>query len=166
MQPNPAPLFPQTMGAVLIPFMGSASPVMPTAEPCWDAALGTDTLTKAASWATVEPLCAALLCMESAVGGIKEMSNVLNNELPGSWDPRQEAWCGHPSKTLEPSIQGWQTVQPRPLSLPSTPISLTTCFSVFCSAPVDLTAVTREGYSLCASLNTHNDPVAPACIAN
>lgn len=131
MQPNPAALFPQTMGAVLIPFMGSASPVMPTAEPCWDAALATDTLTKAASRATVEPVCAALLCMESAVGGIKEMINELNNELPGSWDPRQAAWCGHPSKSLEPSIRGWQTVQPRPLSLPSTPISLIPVFPSF-----------------------------------
>lgn len=155
MQLNPAPVFPQTMGAVLIPFIGSASPVMPTVEPCWDAAFTADTWTKTASWATVEHACAALLCMESAFGGIKEMSNELNNKLPGSWDPRQEARCGHPSENLEPSIWAWQTVRPRPLPLSSTPISLTTCFSVLCSALVDLTAVTSEGYSLCASLSSH-----------
>lgn len=76
------------MGALLIPFMGSASPVMPAVEPCWDAALATDTLTKAASRDAVEPLCAALLCMESAFGGNKgDEQRVKQKKLPGSRDP-------------------------------------------------------------------------------
>lgn len=51
-------------------------------EACWDAALATDTSTKAASWAAAGAVCSALLCVESALGGIKEMSGVLNNKLP------------------------------------------------------------------------------------
>lgn len=167
MQPNPALLFPQTMGAVLIPFMGSASPVMPTVEACWDTALATDTLTKEASRVTVEPLCAALLCMESALGGIKEMSNVLNNKLPRSWDPRQEAWCGHPSKVLEPSILGWQTIQPLPLLLPSTPIILTPWFfcPLLCSGGSD-SCYQGSLFTLRISQYTNNDPVVRACTTN
>ncbi len=141
--------------------MGPASPVMPSGEPCWDAALATDTLTKAASRATVGPVCSALLCMESALGRIKEMSSVLNNKLPGCWDPRQEARCGHPSKTSEPGIRGWQTV--RPMLTPSAIHPYQSCVwvgsgwacsSVLCSALVDMTAVTGEGYSLSPSLHT------------
>lgn len=157
--------------------MGSASPVMPSGEPCWDTALATDTSTKAASRATVGAVCSALLCMESALGGggggRREMSNVLNNKMPGCWDPRQEARCGHPSKTLELSIRSWQTVQPTPTPSAIHPYQSCVwvgpgwaCSSVLCSALVDLTAVTGEGYSLSASLHTHNDPIAPACLTN
>lgn len=90
------------------------------------------------------------------------MSNVLNNKLPGCRDPRQEARCGHPSKTLEPSIQGWQADQPTPTPSAIHPYQSYvwvgpgwSCSSVLCSALVDLTAVTGEGYSLSASLHTH-----------
>lgn len=160
--------------------MGSASPVMPSGEPCWDAALAADTSTKAASQATVGLVCSALLCMESALGGIKEMSNVLNNKLPGCWDPRQEARGGHPSKPLSPAFESGRQSSLRPPPRPSTPISLMSGLglvgpallssALLCSAPVDLTAVTGEGYSLSASFHTHththNDPIAPACLAN
>lgn len=152
--------------------MGSASPVMPSGEPCWDTALGSDTSTKASPQATVGPVCSALLCMESALGGMKAMSSVLNNKPPGCRDPRQgSVWP--PIKTLEPGVWGWQIV--RPTSTPSAtqpyqpcvwvgPSSA--CSSVLCSAPVDLTAVTEKGYSLSASLRTHTmtllaPPVSP-----
>lgn len=158
MQPNPAAVFLQTMGALLIPFMGSASPVRAAVEPCWDAALLDDTLTKAASQAALEPACGALLCVQSAFGGRKEMSSVLNNELPGSRDPRQGARCGHPSQTLEPGGWARQTVWPHPPPLSPAPLAATCCFSLLHSALADLTAVTREGYSLCASFNDFHSP--------
>lgn len=103
--------------------MGSASPVMPSGEPCWDTALATDTSTKAASQATVGAVCSALLCMESALGGIKEMSKVLNNKLPGCWDPRQEARCGHPSKPLSSAFEDCKQCSPHP-PLYNPPLSL------------------------------------------
>lgn len=147
--------------------MGSASPVMPSGEPCWDAALASDISTKAASQAAVGPVCSALLCMESALGRIKEMSNVLNNKLLGCWDPRQgSVWP--PIKALEPSIRGCRIAQPTP-----TPSSIHpyqpcvwagpgwACSSVLCSALVDLTAVTGKGYSLSASLHTHTMTLQP-----
>lgn len=139
MQPNPTVALLRTMGALLIPFMGSASPVAAAVEPCWDAALLDDTSTKAASWPAVELACGALLCVESAFVGIKEMSSVLNNELPGSRDPRQGARCGHPSHTLEPDGWARQTVGPRPPRPSPAPFGATCCYSLLrcCSGSSD-----------------------------
>lgn len=154
--------------------MGSASPVMPSGEPCWDAALENDTSTKAASWATVGPVCSALLCMESALGGIKEMSNVLNNKLPGCWDPRQEARCGHPSKN--PRAQHWKladsAAHAHPLCHPPRSVlclgwawpGLLFC-PLLCSGGSD-SCYRGRLFTQRISSYTHNDPIAPACLAN
>lgn len=158
MQPNPATVLLQTMGALLIPLMGSALPVRAAVKPCWDAALLDDTWTKAASRATVQPACGALLCVQSAFAGRKEMSSVFNNELPGSRDPRQGARCGHPSQSREPGAWAQQTVRPRPPPLSPAPLGATCCFSLLHSALAALTAVTREGYSLCGSLSDLRSP--------
>lgn len=158
--------------------MGSASPVMPSGEPCWDAALATDTLTMAASRATVGAVCSALLCMESALGGIKEMSNVLNNKLPGCWDPRQVARCGHPSKPLSLAFEAGRHWSPRPPPLPSTPISLVSGLglagpallssALLCSGESD-SCYRGRLFTRRISPYTHTHtqwPDSPACLAN
>lgn len=149
--------------------MGSASPVMPSGEPCWDTALGSDTSTKASPQATVGPVCSALLCMESALGGMKAMSSVLNNKLPGCRDPRQgSVWP--PIKTLEPGIWGWQIV--RPTYTPSATQPYQPCVWVgpsfcplLCSGGSD-SCYRERLFTQRISPHTHNDPIGPACLAN
>jgi len=146
---------------------------MHSGEPCWDAALASDISTKAASQDAVGPACSALLCMESALGGIKEMSNVLNNRLPGYWDPRQgSVWP--PIKTLEPSVRGWKTAQLTPT--PSAIHCYQPCVCVrlrldlflcplLCSGGFD-SCYRERLFTQRISPYTHNDPIAPVCLAN
>ncbi|KAK5869836.1 hypothetical protein PBY51_024524 [Eleginops maclovinus] len=98
------------------------------------------------------------------------MSNVLNKKQPGCCDPRQEARCGHPSKTLEPGDGGWQTVQPRP-----TPSAIRPYQSRIWDGPALCPLLCSGGSDSCyqgrlftqrISSYTHNDPIAPACLAN
>lgn len=134
-------------------------------------------LDKGSVLATVGPVCSALLCMESALKGIKEMSNVLNNKLPGCWDPRQVAQCGHPSKPLSLAFEAGRQSSPRPPPLPSTPISLVSGLGLAGPALVSSALlwwiwqllpgkVIHWAHLSMPSPNTHNDPIAPACLAN
>lgn len=148
--------------------MGPASPVRPSGEPCWDAALATDTSTKAASRATVGPVCSALLCMESALWGntrdeqcVKQKAaRVLRPPSGGSvWPPIRNPWARRwrlADRTAHPSaIHPYQSGIGDGLAL---------C-PLLCSGGSDSRYQGRL-FTQRISSYTHNDPIAPACLAN